>query len=82
MTHQLPKDWTATLRIAGNTLTIVGYTVLLHVNPLAGSAIKIVGFGLVMPFCWKAKLYDVMLLAAAFGILDLSNIVKLIIKIH
>lgn len=74
-----PPFWSVALRIVGNIITVIGYFVLLHLNPLVGSCLKIFGFSLIIPFCWKAKLYDVIALAGFFMVLDVSNIVRRLI---
>lgn len=73
------NDWTAKLRIAGNAITVLGYFILLHVNPVLGSTLKISGFTMIIPFCLRAKLYDVIALAGFFMVLDLSNIIRRLI---
>lgn len=67
------------IRIFGNCLTLVGYFVLLYVNPIAGSSLKVLGVSLIVPFCIKWKLWDVVVLVAFFAALDISNIIRLII---
>lgn len=71
-------DYIALARYLGNVLSIVGYFVLLHVDPLLGSTIKIVSLFLVTPFCIKLKLWDVVFVFGFYGMLDLTNIVKLL----
>jgi len=68
------------LRYLGNTLTLIGYAILLNIDPLIGGIIKLVGFALVMPSCYKLKLYDVMFMLGLFGILDLVNVIRLLIS--
>ena len=68
------------LRYLGNGLTVIGYGILLNVDPLLGGIIKLIGFVLVMPSCYKLKLYDVMFMLGLFGILDLTNVVKILIN--
>ena len=65
-------------RMLGNILSVVGYLTLVHINPLWGSIIKIVGLCLVTPFCIRIKLWDVVVLFGFFGAIDLSNVIKLI----
>lgn len=67
------------MRYTGNILTLVGYAILLNVDPIIGGIIKLVGFVLVMPSCYQLKLYDVMCMLTAFGVLDLANIIKLLL---
>lgn len=65
-------------RVIGNIFSVVGYVVLLHYDPLLGSCIKLTGMVLCTPFCIKLKLWDVALLFGFFGIIDLSNIIKIL----
>lgn len=71
-------DYIATARYVGNALSIVGYFVLLNVDPLLGSTIKLIALALVTPFCIKLKLWDVVFVFGFYGMLDLSNIIKLL----
>lgn len=71
-------DYIALARYVGNALSIIGYFVLLHIDPLLGSCIKIVGLSLVTPFCIKLKLWDVVFVFGFFGVLDASNVFKLL----
>ena len=73
------NDWSAKLRVVGNAITVIGYFILLHVNPVVGSSLKISGFLMIVPFCWRAKLYDVIALAGFFMALDLSNLIRRLI---
>jgi len=66
------------MRYIGNALTIIGYGILLNVDPLTGGIIKLIGFIFVMPSCYELKLYDVMFLLGMFGILDLVNVIKIL----
>jgi hypothetical protein len=66
-------------RYLGNICSVVGYLILLHVDPILGSSIKLVGFCFSTPFCIRLKLWDVVFLFAFFGILDLSNLIKLLL---
>lgn len=68
------------LRYLGNLLTIIGYTILLHVDPLIGGIIKVVGFSLVIPSCYKLKLYDVIFLLSVFAVLDISAVIKALLN--
>jgi Flp pilus assembly protein protease CpaA len=70
--------WDIKSRYIGNILSLVGYFMLVHVDPLIGSVVKIVGLVLVTPFCIRFKLWDVVFLFGVFGLIDLSNIVKLV----
>ena len=67
-------------RWLGNALTIVGYGFILHVDPLIGSGLKILGFSLVIPSVIKYKMYDVVALATVFIALDLSNILRILLR--
>ncbi len=71
-------DYIAWARYIGNGLSIVGYFVLLNVDPLLGSSIKLLALGLVTPFCVKLKLWDVVFVFGFYGMLDLTNIIKLL----
>ena len=71
-------QWMITSRWIGNFLTIGGYALLLHVDPVLGGCVKTIGFCMVMPFCYKTKLYDVMALASCFLVLDISNVLRII----
>lgn len=71
-------DYIAIARYLGNGLSIVGYFVLLNIDPLLGSTIKLISLALVTPFCIKLKLWDVVFVFAFYGMLDLSNIIKLL----
>ena len=66
------------MRYIGNLLALVGYGVLLHYSPLYGGVIKLIGLFLVLPSCYKLKLYDVMFMLGLFGLLDLSNVIKIL----
>lgn len=66
------------MRIAGNALTLIGYAVLLYFSPLAGSSLKVFGLCLALPSCIKLKLWDVVFMLSLFGILDLSNVFRLL----
>lgn len=66
------------LRLIGNILSVVGYMILIHINPLWGSTIKIIALVLVTPFCIRTKLWDVVALFGFFGFLDLTNIVRIL----
>ena len=68
------------LRVLGNALTVLGYFVILHVDSLTGSVIKIIGFSLVLPSVLKYKLYDIVALAAMFIAIDLSNVIRILLK--
>lgn len=72
-------NWDVKTRYLGNLLSIVGYVVLIHVDSLWGSIIKIIGLMLVTPFCVRTKLWDVVILFSIFGFIDLSNIAKLML---
>lgn len=65
-------------RYAGNFCGLFGYLILLHYDPLLGSSIKLIGLGLLIPFCFQAKLWDVLILFGFFGILDITNVIKLL----
>lgn len=65
-------------RYIGNLLSIVGYVVLVHVDPLWGSIIKIIGLGLATPFCIRTKLWDVVILFGIFIFIDLTNIMRIL----
>lgn len=67
------------LRVVGNAFTMLGYFTLLHVDPLIGSSIKIVGFILTIPFVFRMKYYDFLVLIGFFGLMDISNVIKLLI---
>jgi hypothetical protein len=71
-------DYIAIARYLGNGLSIVGYFVLLNVDPLLGSTIKLISLALVTPFCIKLKFWDVVFVFGFYGMLDLTNIIKLL----
>lgn len=71
-------DYIALARYLGNALSIIGYFVLLNVDPLLGSSLKIIALCLVTPFCVKLKLWDVVFVFGFYGLLDLSNVIKLL----
>lgn len=71
-------DYIALARYLGNALSIVGYFVLLHVDPLLGSSIKIMALCLITPFCIKLKLWDVVFVFGFYGVLDASNIITIL----
>ncbi len=68
------------LRVLGNFLTIFGYAIILHVSPLLGSAIKMLGFCLVLPSVIQLRMYDVVAIAGIFLALDLSNVIKILLS--
>ena len=65
------------MRIWGNALTLIGYAVLLYISPIAGSSLKVLGLCLALPSCIKLKLWDVVFMLSLFGILDLTNVFRL-----
>ena len=67
-----------TLRVLGNVTNVLGYFVLLYVDPLAGSIIRILGLIFATPFCVKIKLWDVVALFAFFGALDVANVIRIL----
>ena len=67
------------MRYLGNSLTIIGYALLLNVDPLTAGLIKLVGFALVLPSCYQLKLYDVMFMLSLFGVIDLVNIIRILL---
>jgi hypothetical protein len=71
-------DYTSIIRYIGNGLGIVGYFVLLNVDPLWGSIIKIMALGLVTPSCIKWKFWDVIAVFSFYAVLDLNNIYKIL----
>lgn len=73
-------DYIAIARYVGNALSIVGYFVLLNVDPLLGSTLKIIALCLVTPFCVKLKLWDVIFVFGFYGVLDATNIFKLLVN--
>ena len=66
-------------RVLGNVLSVIGYLILVHMDPLWGSIIKIGALFLVTPFCIRAKLWDVVILFGFFGAIDLSNVIRLLL---
>lgn len=66
-------------RWVGNILSIVGYVFILHYDPLLGSSIKLIGTICILPFCFKLKLWDVVFVFGFFGILDISNIIRILL---
>ncbi len=66
------------LRLIGNMLSIIGYIILINVDPLLGSIIKIIGLFLVVPFCLKLKLWDVVVVFGFFVAIDIANIIKIV----
>lgn len=74
MTNLKKKDC---LRIIGNCLTLIGYGVLLYLNPKIGSSIKVIGLCLTLPSCISLKLWDVVFMLSLFGFLDLTNVIRL-----
>ena len=77
MKNQIDKI--SLLRWIGNGLSIIGYIFLLHFDPLVGSSIKLLGTTCILPFCLKLKLWDVILVFGFFGMLDLTNIIKILL---
>lgn len=73
-------DKIAVFRWIGNILSIIGYIFLLHYDPLVGSSIKLVGTLCILPFCFKLKLWDVIFVFGFFGILDISNIIRILLN--
>lgn len=78
MKNQIDKI--SLLRWLGNGLSIIGYICLLHYDPLIGSSIKLLGTMCILPFCLKLKLWDVIIVFGFFGVLDISNIVKILLN--
>jgi hypothetical protein len=71
-------DYIAIARYIGNALSIVGYFVLLNVDPLWGSVIKIIALGLVAPFCIVWRLWDVVFVFGFYAVLDAHNIYNIL----
>jgi len=65
-------------RYLGNIFLIIGYFLLLWVNPILGLAIKCIGGALSLPFAIKYKFWDVVVICAFFFVLDVSKLVQLI----
>ena len=65
------------LRILGNAMTLIGYAVLLYIDPQWGSTIKVVGLLFALPSCINLKLWDVVFMLSLFGALDYANVIRL-----
>ena len=65
-------------RLIGNFGSILGYFLVLNVDPLLGSIVRVIGLVLCIPFCVKIKLWDVVTLFGFFIAIDLHNIYTLI----
>ena len=64
------------LRVLGNALALIGYFVLLYIDPQIGSALKLMGAAMVIPFCAKIKVWDVVFMLGFFGAMDLVNVIR------
>lgn len=64
-------------RFLGNFGNLAGYYIVLQVDPILGSIVKIISLGLCIPFCVKIKLWDVIILFSFFIAIDIHNIFKL-----
>ena len=65
-------------RLIGNLGNILGYFLVLNVDPLLGSIVKVISLLLCIPFCVKIKLWDVVILFGIFMAIDLHNIYTLV----
>lgn len=60
------------IRIVGNIVAVSGYFVMLHINPIIGVVVKVIGLGCVIPFCIKLKMWDVVAVMSFFMAIDIS----------
>ena len=65
------------LRILGNSLKIIGYSIILYLDPMTGSEIKVIGYLITFPWAVKHQLWDVVIIMAIFLSLDLVNVIRL-----
>ena len=68
-----------TLRIIGNIFSVLGYLVALQLSVFWGAVIHLIGMFLLVPFCIKLKLWDVLAVFGFFGAIDIFTIFNLII---
>lgn len=73
-------DSTTVQRYIGNILLIIGYFVLLHVDMKIGLIIKCIGGLMSIPFAFKYKLWDVLVLCGFFSVIELSKLFQLLSK--
>ena len=65
-------------RYLGNIFLIIGYFLLLWINPILGLIVKCIGGALCLPFAIKYELWDVVFICGFFFVLDTTKIIHLI----
>lgn len=70
------------LRLIGNATLVLGYFIMLWFDLSLGLIIKCIGGMLTVPFAFKLKLWDVLVLCGFFFILDLTKILHLAGFLH
>lgn len=68
------------LRYMGNSLLIIGHFTLLWGNIETALMIKIAGGLAILPFAYRWKLWDVMVLELTFGSMDVTKLTQLLLS--
>ncbi len=68
------------IRYIGNFLCILGYPVLLYLNPIVGASIKTAGHLLLITYFIKYQQFDMLTSLFFFTILDLIYLLKGIVN--
>jgi len=71
------KLTSASLRIIGSILLLVGYFILLYVDVKLRCYFRLIGGLAMVPFCVKIKTWDIVGLQTFFATIDISKIIQL-----
>jgi hypothetical protein len=68
---------TDVMRYIGNILLLLGYFVLLWGDPKTGLLVKCIGNVFVIPFAIKYKFWDILVLCAFYGAIEIPKFIQL-----